>query len=456
MGDATGQRARGCGCTGCLFSVLSTGAGVVLFALGLAPATREALPFGAGLALLGLIGAVPTAFSLWKGWAHTGPATSEAATGPAPPRPPASVTCPSCGGVAPLRLAEPTHSTCSYCRVRFQLPPRIARLLAEGSAALSRQTAAERQVAATVSALAQHERAWKVRLAIVVAGLFLASLTVGMVGFAIRRTSDSWHGYFAFGTTASASTLVLGLVAVLLVPPAVRRVVGHWSAIRLPGDAGLGCRVCGGPLPVLVAPVLRCDYCAANNLASAGVMQKVAVSAKQAEQRVLAVAERKQRGDELAASALRAFPAVVALAWFAGGAASGSVVFTIAHEVEIWPDSDQRFALTRTGPSEVCLAAMEVDGEKVQLFLGSQRQQSLSRADLARYTAAPPIAAAALEGRQTTRGRIVSVYRPLNHLGMHRGRVEGGTEIYFPNPLGAGEEICLTDVAAGSGPTLER
>lgn len=67
---------------------------------------------------------------------------------------------------------------------------------------------------------------------------------------------------------------------------------------------------------------------------------------------------------------------------------------------------------------------------------------------------APPIAASALEGRQTTRGRIVSVYRPLNHLGLHRGRVESGSEIYFPNPLGAGEQICLTDVAAGSGAVL--
>ncbi|MBK7586191.1 MAG: hypothetical protein IPI67_39155 [Myxococcales bacterium] len=46
------------------------------------------------------------------------------------------------------------------------------------------------------------------------------------------------------------------------------------------------------------------------------------------------------------------------------------------------------------------------------------------------------------------------MYRPLNHLGLHRGRVESGSEIYFPNPLGAGEQICLTDVAAGSGAVL--
>jgi hypothetical protein len=42
----------------------------------------------------------------------------------------------------------------------------------------------------------------------------------------------------------------------------------------------------------------------------------------------------------------------------------------------------------------------------------------------------------------------------LNHLGMHRGRLADGTEIYFPNVLGAGQQICLTDVPAGTGPVL--
>lgn len=97
---------------------------------------------------------------------------------------------------------------------------------------------------------------------------------------------------------------------------------------------------------------------------------------------------------------------------------------------------------------------MEVEGDRAEVFLSSRETRRVSRADLARYSVAPPIAASALEGRQTTRGRIVSVYRPLNHLGLHRGRVESGSEIYFPNPLGAGEQICLTDVAAGSGAVL--
>jgi hypothetical protein len=201
--------------------------------------------------------------------------------------------------------------------------------------------------------------------------------------------------------------------------------------------------------------VLRCSYCSADNLASAKVLAKVAASARQAERSELAVSARKARGDELAARTLRAFPLLVALVWFAVGAASGSVVFVIARDVQIWPNASEHFSLVRTSSGEVCLGATEIDGDRVRLFLGSSDPpRTLSRADLARYSAGQPLSAATLEGRRTTRGRIASVYRPLNHLGMHRGRLDDGSEIYFPNALGAGERVCLVDVAASSGPEL--
>src|SRR5690606_23878815 len=170
------------------------------------------------------------------------------------------------------------------------------RALSEAGSAVSRQSAAERQMAATVASLAQHERAWKLRLAAVVALLFCVSSVFALFGFLTRESSDSWHGFFAFGSGASLSTLVLAAIAALIVPPAVRRVVGSWSAIRLPGEAGLGCRVCGGPLPATVAPVLRCTYCSADNLAGARVLAKLAASARQAEHGLLAVSARKARG----------------------------------------------------------------------------------------------------------------------------------------------------------------
>lgn len=455
MSDDEGRRARGCGCSGCLFAFLAGGAGLVLLVLGSMPATAEALPFGAGLLVLGLIAAVPSGFALFSGWSEQRDAEDVVAGASAPTRPPASVTCPGCGGAAPLCLADPTHSTCPFCRVRSPLAPEISRLLAEGGAALSRQTAAERQMAATVASLAQHERAWKLRLGFVVAVLFFVSAVVALFGFVVRESSDSWHGYFAFGTAGSAVTLFLGLTAALVVPATVRRVVGHWTAIRLPGEAGLGCRVCGGPLPAIVAPVLRCSFCSADNLASGSVLGKLTASARTAERRTLAVSQKKARGDELAASSLRAFPLIVALAWFAVGAASGSVVFAIARELTLWPSSDQYFSLIRTGSDQVCLAAVERDGDRAELFLSSTMRRTLSVADLARHSAADPIRANTLEGRRTTRGRIVSVYRPLNHLGMHRGRLESGSEIYFPNRHGAGELVCLEDVPPGRGSPLE-
>lgn len=437
-----------------MLAFIAGGVGLVLLGLGLMPATTEALPFGAVLFVLGLIIAAPSALWLFTGWAAKRDQASAAEQAAGPSRAPASIACPSCGGAAPLCLADTTHSTCPFCRTRFALPADVSRALSEGSAAVGRQAAAERQMASTLSALAVHERAWKLRLALMVVALFFVSAIVALVGFAIRESSDSWHGYFAFGSAASATTLVLGLAAAVIVPSTVRRIVGHWAAIRLPGEAGLGCRVCGGPLPATVAPVLRCGYCSADNLASSSVMQKVGASARQAEQNMLAVSARKARGDELAARTLRVFPLVVAVAWFAVGAASGSVVFAIAHDITIWANSSERFSLIRTGPAEVCLAAVEIDGDRAQLFLAADQRRTVSRADLARYSAADPVAPSSLVGRSSSRGRIVSVYRPLNHLGMHRGRVEGGTEIYFPNTLGAGERICLEDVPPGKGAAL--
>jgi len=435
---------------------MAGGVGVVLLGLGLMPATTEALPFGAVLFVIGLIAAVPSALWLFTGWAakRDQPSAAEQAAGPV--HAPASIACPSCGGAAPLCLADPTHSTCPFCRTRFALPADVSRALSEGSAAVGRQAAAERQMESTLTSLASHEQAWKLRLALVVLGLFFASAVVAVLGFAIRTSSDSWHGYFAFGSAASATTLVLGLAALVIVPSTVRRIVGHWAAIRLPGEAGLGCRVCGGPLPATVAPVLRCTYCSADNLASSSVMQKVSASARRAEQSMLAVSARKARGDELAARSLRAFPLVVAVAWFAVGAASGSVVFAIARDVTIWADPGERFSLIRTGPDEVCLAAVEVDGDRAQIFLSADQRRTVSRGELARSAAADPVTPSSLVGRSSSRGRIVSVYRPLNHLGMHRGRVEGGSEIYFPNIHGGGESICLYDVPPGRGSVLGR
>jgi hypothetical protein len=48
-------------------------------------------------------------------------------------------------------------------------------------------------MAATVASLAEHERSWKLRLAVVVALLFVVSAIVAVVGFAIREISDSWR-----------------------------------------------------------------------------------------------------------------------------------------------------------------------------------------------------------------------------------------------------------------------
>lgn len=453
-------RARARGFGGCLLAVLIGGVGLVLTALGLAPATREALPFGVGLVVLGAIFALFGTIALLAARSKSGGDAAVEDLGAGAVRPPTTVACHSCGAPAPVRVNDPTHASCPFCHARFALPADLAARLQAAAQLLSQQNASERQIADSITRLAARQRGWVLRvgaLAVVLGGIALLSAAFGWF---VRYERSEWHAIVTFGVVAMLSTVTLAALGMLIVPPWMRRIVGRWAAVRLPGVDGLACRECGGALPAEAAPVLRCGYCAADNVAGAHVIGQLARGAAQASKSALAVAERRNQSEELAARGMLAFPLLVLLSWFAVGAASGSAVMALAHDVRLDPDSDARFAVLRTSASpSPCLAALShADGQAiVDLRAGSRHV--LSKAAIASYSVQPPLAPAALVGRRLTNGygdhRVASVYRRLNFFASHVAVMSDGTEVYLPWPDGGGELTCLDDVEAGSGPSLQ-
>jgi hypothetical protein len=440
---------------GCLFALLLGGAGAVLTALGLAPATTEALPFGAALLGLGVIVGVASALRVrgtLPGDAGSG------APGDVAARPPTTIACAQCGAPAPLCVSEPTHATCSHCQARMALPAELVERLRRSAALLERQRGAERQISATITKLAARERSFGVRLAVLTVLLGCLALGAATFGWLVRLERSDWHAIVALGGAAGATTLGLAASAALIVPRLLRRIVGRWTALELPGARGLACRACGAPLPAMAAPVLRCGHCDADNLAGSDVVARLARGVRAAEQRVLAVAEGRRQGEEIAAFALVAFPLIALLTWFAAGAVAGSVVIGVGSEIELPPDGEQRYVLVRTGPrgaARPCVARIEASDDRTTLALGGL-VRTIEPDRLRRIGVGAPFAAGDLVGRNVRArletGRVVSAYRRLAYLRSHVLRLENGSEVYLPWDEG-GQSVCL-DEPAGDGELL--
>jgi hypothetical protein len=431
---------------------------MVLLLLALQPHTREALPFGAGLFLLGMIAGVVGALSLRSGFTERdAPPAAGVAFGPA--RPPTTVACPSCGGPSPVRVAEPQHSSCPFCGARFPLPPEVTARLEHAARLLQHQAAGERHIARSVAMLAARQRGWLLRVFAIALVLGTIAFLAAVFGWVQRYDRSDWHAWFAFGATSVVATGVVALLGALIVPAWMRRIVGHYTALKLPGVEGLACRACGGPLPAQSAPVLRCGYCSADNVAGRDVLARLAAEAASTARGALAIDQRRRVGDDVASAALVAFPLLVFLAWFAAGAAAGSVLIAIGHDIQLDANPDSRFAVVRIeGQPRACLAAMEVfEGGQVGLYVRAGVKLSVPAAELARYSVREPISAEWLIGKSVHTGHgeehVASLYRRLGYLASHVARTASGSEVYLPWPDGGGELACL-DLDAGSGASL--
>jgi len=330
MRSSDGEKRDSASGTGCAVAFVLVLVAVGLILLGNEGATTEAMPFGLALLAIALLVGLVSGVALARFWSAEVASEEPAQVGGAVvARPPATVQCPSCGGGAPIRLAEPTHSTCGFCRTRFALASDLARAIVHAAHLLDQQACAERQIEASIGELAPHEKAWTTRLKSVTTFLVGLGVALAAVALLIQNVEHDWPYYFGMGVAGAMVAGMLGGFAISVVPRAARTVVGRWTAIRLPGEAGLACRVCGGPLPQIVAPVLRCVHCSADNFASSEVIAKVAVTAHLAQHGVLAVAARRRRSDDMAAFALKFFPIAVALAWIVVAALTGPVVGAI-------------------------------------------------------------------------------------------------------------------------------
>lgn len=438
---------------GLIFGGMASGAGLVLTALGLAPATEEALPFGLSLFVFGLFFVVPGYRGLRRRLAvergGEGTAHAQAEEGP-----PSNVECPNCRGPAPLCLFEPRKSTCAYCQHQFALPPALAARLEAGAALVKAQSDAERHLAKSIEALAAHQASWLSTLRGLTWGLLAVAVAVGAWAFAVRLTNDHWHAFFALALGSGALATFLSAQLRSRVPRAVERIVGRWTALKLPNVAALACRVCGGPLPGEAKPVLRCGYCSADNLAGEGALARVAAKAAHAAAGALKVGQRRQQGEELFAFALNAYLPATLVGWFALGAAAGSVFLALDEHLLLWVDDSNRWALVRVkegGAVRPCLAAVKDVPEGVQLWVDAPRKLVVSRERLAQVTAGEPVSPSAMVGKTLYgEGKVERVVRYLRWPDRHMARIEGDVwDHYFPSNFGGGGLSCLDEEVSG-------
>lgn len=454
--------ARPPGSTAFLAAVLCLGGGFVTLGLGLAPATREALPVGVLLLIAGVALFVPN-------WKLIRPAltpdTDEARPGQlglaAGGRPPSAVVCPNCGGPAPLRLSDPDRSTCAHCGHRFALAPELARQLGLAAEHLKQQSADERHISDGIEALAEKERGWAERLSKMARGFLAVAALCFLYGVLSRNSDSLWFAWAGFGLAASAWTLFVTRAAGRIVPNAIRTIVGRWTALQLNGVSGLACRVCGGPLPSDSArPVLRCQYCSSDNLAGPEVLTQLMASASHAARGKLAFDQRALKGDALAAFALLLVPALGALGWFALGAFAGSG-FVHAGNLPIWADPTARLAVVRTlrlGRVETCVALAVPEGDRVRLVYDFEHLPLVTPEELLKAEVVSPVKPTWLIGKAIEgKGEVTKVHRTLRFPSRHFAYTYSEHPHYLPADFSVlgGELTCLTNVSPDDGPAID-
>ena len=228
---------------GSLSAVLITGVGFVLFLLGFDGHTTEALPFGIVAMIVGVVLGLPSLRALREAIREidAGPEQEAPLADVAGP-PPSSIVCSHCGATARLRLDRPTHADCEHCGQQVALAPALIRRLTDAAVEVKAQAQAERQLAEVITSLPAREASLRARLVRMTWGLTGLALLAGLFGFLRRYSDDTWHGFLLFALSAGPVALLLGRWTTRTLPKVVSGVVGHWAALRLPGQRGLSCR----------------------------------------------------------------------------------------------------------------------------------------------------------------------------------------------------------------------
>ncbi|MBL8912979.1 MAG: hypothetical protein JNM17_19955 [Archangium sp.] len=420
------------------------GLGLVFTGLGLFDShTTEALPFGVVMVIVGFALSAPSLTAM-RTTLNEPELRAPSIDAPSELAPPLTVKCPSCAAPAPLRLSAPKTVSCRHCGTTSALPAALSSTL-ERAATLARQReAGEQKISAVLSSLPLKHEQLRARIARARTVLVVTSVTFIVFGWSRRLSATDWHGWMVFGALALPVALVVSTFFSRRVPELSRQVVGHWAALKLPGIEGLGCRVCGAPLPSKTASVLTCEFCGADNLAGHEVHALVAHDAAWATTGALAVGRRSAKADELSAFAVLSFPVLTLVVWFAIGAFAGGIGLRALGFMEFAPWSSLPLALVNRG-DEKCVAWVEEKGDQLDLRFGGNDHQLVSREEFERLAVEKHLDASSLNGKSLNGRKIEKVYIELGRAYRVEARPEFGGTLYFPSWDLGGELLCVTE-----------
>jgi len=345
----------------------------------------------------------------------------------------------------------------------FPLPAALAARLQWAAGELAKCGVAERQMQAFVARAARWQRRWLLWVSLFTALLAVPAIVYVVNAWTYRTETGGWLGRIGFGLSALMSALGLFACSVVVVPRLFDTALAGWQALPLPGSGDLACRVCGAPLPHLSSPVLRCNHCAADNLAPRGVLKHLAATALRARGMVLHFDQRQRQRHSRARVALAMYPFLGLLGWLVGAVLVDFVMQPIARRVELPPDSERNFAVVRvqfadTKAPRACLAFIDRQNGKLVLRFGDRIQRPIAAAELAVHSLGGPVPAGWLVGRKIQfdrlmtgglSGTVETVFRPISRPYAHTARV-GKLSVYLPTGDLGGERVCLAEDPPGT------
>lgn len=178
--------------------------------------------------------------------------------------------CPGCGRPAPLSLARPGQLRCPACGYDGPPPPEVREQLAQAAALLSQVELGRRQLSRSQRRALTSAWAGTVGYLLSFGVLLLPLAGCLACGVSAAREGEDTNWWML--TVCSAPTILLsltGILGLLFIVERRRRLEEACAAIPPlhPGQAAR-CHVCGGDLAQEhgTDAIVRCDYCAADNL----------------------------------------------------------------------------------------------------------------------------------------------------------------------------------------------
>lgn len=192
-----------------------------------------------------------------------------------------SCACPHCGSRIRIALHVP-WGRCASCGRQGPLPPEVMEAVAAASAIVQQGTARERQIQGSLRTVVAHGRSYGARtaglgaLVLVPMGLFTAVMSLGA-----GLSADDAGVAFLIPTFVLSFVVALAVVAL-----AVRQVTTKQRAMErafsalppaAPGEAA-ACHVCGADIAAGAEGVVRCAYCATDNIVTPAALAAIAVT----------------------------------------------------------------------------------------------------------------------------------------------------------------------------------